>query len=283
MKFRKSDVAGMVTLYNSSPGVTQNIQTYINQIDKLYVVDNSDSPDSAVIEALGKFPNIYYISNEGNLGIAFALNMAASKALQEGYRFLLTMDDDSQAPIDLIERMLHFLQDQDYSSIGILSVNHSITKSEVSFASVLYTMTSGNLLNLEIYKLVGPFCDDLFIDHVDHEYGLRLNSHEFKVIELADLYLRHKLGVNKQVDLFGRSYNFISHNSLRMYYMSRNGVYVALQYWKRYPIFLFTVLKLINKDIIKAIFFENQKLPRLKSIAFGVVDGFRGKLGRKDN
>lgn len=282
MKYSKGDVAAMVTMYNSSPDVIENIATYINQVDKLYVIDNSENTDATLQHSLKSFRNLCYLPNNNNLGIGYALNRAANKALEDGYCFLLTMDDDSKSPADLVEKMLSFIDTQHMQTIGIISVNHSIGRRDIPFLAVRYTMTSGNLLNLDAYREVGPFSDQLFIDHVDHEYGMRLNMNQFRVIELGDIQLIHTLGVKKQIKVLNELYSFVSHSPLRMYYMARNGIYVAVQYRKQYPTFLLTALKLTTKEIIKAILFEDQKILRLQNIFQGIRDGLYSHLGRID-
>ena len=45
---RKKDVkiAGIVTLYNPSDKDIKNISTYIDDIDKLYIIDNTEGNDN---------------------------------------------------------------------------------------------------------------------------------------------------------------------------------------------------------------------------------------------
>jgi rhamnosyltransferase len=282
MIYSKSDVAAVVTLYNSAPDVIENIATYSSQVDKLYVVDNSERQNFDLEFKLRSFHNLVYIPLGDNLGIGYALNIAALEAIRQNYHFLLTMDDDSKAPPALVESMLYFFSNQKEYSVGIVSVNHSVKQVNLSYKPVLYTMTSGNLLNLNAYKSVGPFNEKLFIDHVDHEYCLRLNSNYFSVIELTDIQLIHRLGEDKQVKIFNRLFSFISHTPQRTYYIFRNGIFVGVKYAKRYPIFLIVVLKIISAEMIKIIFFEDSKLLRLKNSVKGIKHAFLNRLGRID-
>src|ERR1700761_2402089 len=88
-------VQGVVVLYQPAEAVTGNIKTYIKGLDKLYVIDNSNTPVNSVIDCLKQTENIIYISNNGNKGIAHALNVGAAKAIEAGAVWLLTMDQDS--------------------------------------------------------------------------------------------------------------------------------------------------------------------------------------------
>ena len=279
MSCSANEVAGVVILYNSSMAVVDNILTYCTHIDRLYAIDNSEQPNPALISRLRAIPNLTYKSNGGNLGIGSALNKAANMAIETGYRYLLTMDDDSSASPNMVESMLSFVATQPPQQLGIVSVNHSGKPSSQSFVEVLYTMTSGNLLILDAFAQVGPFNEQLFIDHVDHDYCLRLNRRKYKVIELPSVLLNHRLGSEQKIRLLGLVFSYVSHSPLRIYYMVRNGIYVAGQYASVYPAFRWTVLKLISKEVIKIIFWDTHKVLRFRYVIQGVNDAYRGKLG----
>lgn len=198
-----SRIAGTIVLYNSERNVFENVKTYIDQIEKLYVVDNSDKPNPELIKQFNTLSTVQYVSNNGNQGVAYALNRAAELALADGFDCLLTMDDDTQLPSGSVTTMLHFLADYPAADkVGLISGVHSDNLlTDEPYRTVLYTMTSGNLLNLQAFRQVGPFRNDLFIDHVDHEYGLRLNKAGFMVLELPRLRINHRLGVRKSAFL----------------------------------------------------------------------------------
>lgn len=275
-------VAGSVVLYNSSFACIDVIQTYYSQIDRLFVIDNSDIPNKKLVEALIGYRKIQYIANNGNQGIANALNRAASLALADGYTYLLTMDDDSMAPPSLVSEMLNFLNEYtDKERVGIISVAHSQPESKSkSYKKVPFTMTSGNLLNLDIYKIIGEFREDFFIDHVDHEYALRLKIHNYDIIELANLKLFHNLGILKKVNLFSYSISFVSHSPTRLYYLVRNGIYIIRKYFWQQPNLCLLIFALNFKESLKSMLLEDEKLKRLFFVIKAIKDGIIGKLGK---
>lgn len=268
-------VAACVTLYNSKPTCLAAIDTYRNQVDRVYLIDNSEQPNQALIAQLAQWPTTQYLPNKGNEGVSRALNRAAQQAIADGFDYLLTMDDDTALPQDAVFRMLSFLTaDANRAKIGIVTGIHTSPKHQAMSQAVAYTMTSGNLLNLTTYQKVGPFRDDFFIDHIDHEYGLRLNGAGFRVIELPALLLHHQLGESKATG-WGAS-RFVSHSPLRGYYMVRNGWVLA----KLYPAFRWQATNLISKEWIKAVLFEDQKIRRLRLLWAGLRHAWRGRLGK---
>ena len=90
------NICGVVVLYNPDNSILDNIQSYISCIDKLYVIDNSDDINCEIAEAIQNIHKCIYISNNGNHGIAQALNVGVNKAIANRSDWVLTMDQDSR-------------------------------------------------------------------------------------------------------------------------------------------------------------------------------------------
>lgn len=87
-------LAACVILYNPDNDVCSNIESYIRQTDKLFLVDNGNG--AAVINYLTqKYNNIITIEHDENRGIANPLNEVL-KCVENKYDFLMTMDQDSR-------------------------------------------------------------------------------------------------------------------------------------------------------------------------------------------
>jgi len=63
-------IAGVVVLYNPPINVLPNINSYRNQVDTLFVVDNSEEQDKELIQHICSLDHVTYIWNGENLGIA---------------------------------------------------------------------------------------------------------------------------------------------------------------------------------------------------------------------
>lgn len=280
MKFGKKDVAGTVVLYNSSMETFDNIKTYIDQIEKLYVIDNSSDFNKELIESLLCLDKVEYHPLYGNKGIAAALNFAAHKAIKDGFLVLLTMDDDTRTPKFMVQQMIEFWNKYP-DQIGILSGLHHKKPDKLKFRKILYTLTSGNMLNLQAFQDIGPFRDDFFIDHVDHEYGIRLNSNNYSVVELPDIRLEHQLGDTSHLKIgsfvVGK---YGSHSPMRLYYFARNGIYVARQQLTSYPLFSWMVAEELVKRCIKAMFLQDKRKERIQMLITGMRHGWSGHLGK---
>lgn len=271
-------VAAVVVLYNSVPACANHIQTYLKQVDKLYLVDNTPQGVSWMPTFLSVTDKVTYLPMGANKGIAYALNVGARQAIADGYAYLLTMDDDSSAPETMIEQMGHYWNTHLTDPIGLVSPQHRLTTAaapvtppETTPKSVLTTMTSGNLISLAVYRQVGGFDNELFIDVVDHDYTLKLAVHGYAVIELPAVQLVHRLGQQRTV-LVGLI-RYVTHSPVRNYYLIRNSLIVGLRYRRQQPAYFVEALRTIAVEVVKVILFENQKRTRLRYTWRALRDG----------
>ena len=273
-------LAGVVVWYNPKREDIENINTYISYVDKLYVIDNTEGVSNKD-EIQNK--KIEYIFNNENIGIASALNLACKKAIKEGYNYILTMDQDSKFKSDDLEKLIQISSKYDLSNVGIICPWHKtklkINKPNEEVSFPLDVMTSGNIINLDIYKKVGGFKDFLFIDGVDIEYCLNLRKNNYKVMQINTIDLEHDLGDIFYRRFLGKEFMCDNHNYIRRYYMCRNYRYIRDNYRNIAPEFCDILVK-IKGLIFKIIFFEKDKYRKLRSIRLGIKDYKKNKYGK---
>ena len=279
-------VAAVVVLYNPDEDVIGNIETYLNQVDKLFVVDNSDVVDSSLAEKIKLMGNAEYICNKSNIGIAAALNVGAKKALNDGFKYLLTMDQDSRASSQMVENLYGVMQS--VNNAGILTAAHVNTgyqdePGEKVTEEILYTMTNGNLLNLSSYQKVGEFLEELFIDHVDHEYCLRLKKNDFKVLKTSKAIVYHKLGEETKKKLFFFHLYPTNHSPIRLYYRTRNRFYVDRIYKKIFPEYVREDRKHMLREMLEIFLYDDDLWKKVKMMFKGYLDYRKNNMGRYFN
>jgi rhamnosyltransferase len=273
-------IAAVVVIYRPSEDLLENISSYLGSVESLFLVDNTEKPDPQIAERFRRLEKVKYLANGENLGIAAGLNIGARLALQGGYQLLLTMDQDSKAEPDMVQRMLECLHPGDLGKIGMLSPFH-VTKSghapgREPCQEVMTPMTSGCLLNLEAFQAVGPFLDELFIDFVDNEYCLRLRSRGYRVLRANRARLQHSVGDTKKYGPFIAT----NHSPLRRYYKTRNRFLVFTRYIRVFPGHcLFDLVRLV-KEIGSILLFETEKLEKLRMMWRGLLDFTRGRYGK---
>lgn len=285
------NVSACVILFNPTISHVKNILSYIYYIDKLFVIDNSDdSNENLLMHTLKNYDKIDYIYDGQNNGVAFALNLACERSIELGYNWMLTMDQDSSfEPGDLSGFFNNPILLNNRSDVGIITpvhqtqILHSIVdRTNLDFADIKTCMTSGNLLNLKIWKEVGKFNNDLFIDSVDHEYCLRLRYENYRILLYKKYKLNHALGESKHENMIGIKMTSTNHNYIRRYYMTRNRLVCIKLYFTYDPFYLFMDAVALVKEIIKIILIEEDKKKKLVSVLRGIKDFAIGKMGKYD-
>jgi rhamnosyltransferase len=274
-------VPGCVVLYNPGRQVLANIASYIGYLDVLYVVDNSDDPDLAILAAVRKLPRVRYVSMGGNQGIAAALNRASSLALSHGYAWLMCFDQDTWITENIFLKLFQCLDNYDKDGVGIICARYShkdryVEVSGVACSELMVAITAGSLINLSVYEKIGPFMEKLFIDHVDHEYCLRLRRQGYKIVQKNDAVIGHQMGSRKK-NLFCYSSN---HGPFRRYFMTRNRFYVAKMYKNDLPRFHRTEMVRFAGELVKILLFEQEKFKKFKNIAKGYLDYRKERFDR---
>lgn len=273
-------LAGVVVLYNPDQKVINNINSYIDELDALYLVDNSSADNSTL------FMNekVEYIPLQKNTGIAHALNVGAKKAIDHNFHYLLTMDQDSMFEKDALKNMKSIIDaDDEKDQVGIYSPFHKTAISEPVpeelFTSPLVVMTSGNIINLDIYKCVEGFKEWMFIDCVDFEYGLNVRKHGYTIKQINTVFLDHELGDYEIKHVFNKKIFCDNHSALRRYYIVRNSFYLYDMYHNDYPDYCQAVVKQAKQSFFYATVFEKHGFKKLIYMIRGYIDYRKGKKG----
>ncbi len=271
-------LAGVVVLFNPDRDVEANILSYLGEIDILYVIDNSISENRSLIDSLNCPAKIRYIPRSSNTGLAKALNVGAESAIKDGFRWLLTMDQDSRFRSDSIKLLLDYIEQNDVQKTAIVAPFHTNVQSEtpplLEEELKLTVITSGSLMNLQVYQEIGPFLNKLFIDSIDHEYCLRAVKSGYQVVRVNKAVLDHNLGDQK---VHFRGMVSTHHNPTRRYYITRNRLYIVKSFAKDFPGYCFFLFKENLKDFIKIILFEEQKFKKITAMGRGLIDSWRMK------
>lgn len=283
-------IAAAVILYNPTDSVIQNIEGYYSFVDKLYVFDNTEG-EVVVKKDLQLLEKIEYYHEFENKGIAKRLNEACEKAINEGFEWILTMDQDSTFSVEAILAYLNcfsqFGNKEEVALFGIANKRQTIAVAKGCNAEQADdTITSGSLLNLLLFKKIGPFDEALFIDSVDREYCVRLKTLGYSIVQFTNIYLKHELGSEvfraSIKSLYTVKKRKLIHSPLRSYYIYRNILYLE----KKYKNVNETYIRKVKKDVIdelKNCFFygRNMKL-YLKYIIKAKSDFKKGRMGKID-
>lgn len=277
-------LAGAVVLYNPDNGVYYNINKYLSEVEKLYVVDNSEIINEKLVKKLISNTKIKYVNNDGNKGIASALNVAADRADKDNFKWLLMMDQDSYFPKAILKTFKDYLIGIAKEKTAIVAatpvdlerdiVNDAAKNEE----NIMHVITSGSILNLEIYKKIGGFLDDWFIYVVDFEYCWRAKKNGFDIIRLPFINFIHN--TNNYQWKNEKKICIHDYSPIAYYYAIRNNMYLIKKYRKVFP------KKCLRRlyDALKYWFClalkERNSMKKIRYMVRGYADYRKGILGK---
>lgn len=276
--------AGIVLFNPEIERLKKNLDAIISQVENIYIVDNGSQNIDDVKNLIASYRNVLLYRNITNLGIAKALNQMCSFAYENNYQWILTLDQDSVCPFNMINVMKRYIYDEqigivcpaiNYEGRAILGNKEIIN--EVEFVSAC--MTSASLTNIAIWKKVGGFCEEYFIDYVDNEFCMKLSIGKYKILRVNECVLNHQLGKSCQGRFLGIfKYNYSQHTPIRMYYMIRNNLFFIKTYAKNLNI-IKEYIKVMY-ILLKNLWISDQKIKTIKYIFLGIKDYRSNRMGK---
>lgn len=284
------EVAAVCVLYNPDIDlIKKNLDSIICQVKELWFIDNSETQGGIKNHICDKYERIHYCWLGENKGIAYALNEGCKLAQKIGYKWVLTLDQDSMLPSSCIEQYIKTITDYSDEKIGIVTCDIKCCEDDMHLSPqsriiehVDLCWTSGALTNLNAFMEVGGFNNELFIDAVDYAFCLALRDAGYSILKNNLITLQHQLGCTKSYKFRSQHLFFITnHNYIRRYYITRNYLWLSHEYGDKYPQVKFSYRFLI-KTIFQILFFEADKMKKFISIYKGFKDFKSGKFGRYD-
>jgi rhamnosyltransferase len=295
---QQANVCAVVVTFHPDAEVASHLERVAAQVGAVVVVDNSgDGAAAAMLRAAmdrlahGRSAATHLILNRANLGIAPALNLGVRWAADQGYRWALTMDQDSVASPDLVAGLAAVYRDCGYGDrVGAIGANwvNASTGTENDRASVFegrawrectVVITSGTLVSLAAYSVVGPFRDAFFIDSVDHEFCLRLRSRGYRVLAAREALLVHPLGGYRRLQVLGLGIAHSDHPPIRKYYQIRNRLALIREYGLREPQFALRLARRVVQDAVLMLVVERSRLRKAAATALGAWHFLEGRSG----
>ncbi|WP_201319170.1 MULTISPECIES: glycosyltransferase [unclassified Paenibacillus] len=277
-------IATIITYNPDLKLLTKNIEAIAPQVNCLVIIDNASSNYKEIMEVTNDYNHCRLIKNERNEGIAKAFNQAVDYAWEKGFKWLLTLDQDTTVPSNIIDAFNKYTQNGENTAIicpylidtNITSFNNYEKMGLKSYEFIDNCISSGSYINLRICNEVGKFDEKMFIDWVDFEYCERVRRNNSTILRINTVYILHQVGKAKKIKFFNREEVIYNHNPIRKYYYYRNRVYFARKYkikiWKNYKYYR----NLLKNFIL--ILKEENAAKKIISALKGIKDGLFIKL-----
>jgi len=293
-----SRVCGViVTFHPDIPALIRQLELIAPQVASLVIVDNgSDADLSEIADRFGAHLELL----DENYGIARAQNIGIGIARDTQASHVLLLDQDSLPAPDMVDTLLAAEASlrADGKRVAAVGANY-IDPRQGETGSFVYRkglrlkrrpmsdpaaivetdflIASGSLTPITVFDAVGDMVEELFIDYVDIEWGLRARDLGYLSYGAFAAHMEHTLGDDH---IPFRGHRVPLHNPLRHYYQLRNSVWlirrpwlpkiwVALMLWRMLRQFLFFTVA------------APKGLAHARMMLAGISDGVRGRMGRK--
>ena len=249
-----NNTALVIVTYEPDAEFPQRLRIAAAQFPLTVLVDNTaaESPGLPGTDA----DKLRVLRNHGNPGLGIALNQGCEAALDSGFEWVVTLDQDSLLAPEFLQGML-LAWHQCGDAPAILGSNYfSVSRDAYKIApgqgastvAAKTVITSGSLVHLGTWNGLGRFREDYFIDAIDHEFCLRLRGAGFPVRISCQSLMRHTIGDELSYSGWLRRLAPFSHSPLRKYTTARNSLRTMLEYGRQEP--LWCIRKVFGATLI---------------------------------
>jgi rhamnosyltransferase len=280
----------------------ENISNIAKKCGQVVAVDNtpllnqSDFPsnDNVLVVRLGE-----------NVGLASALNLGVELAAARNFENVFLFDQDSSPPEGYIAKMLEFKHNVEengknwafyvpnfydrnsntfakFPTLSRFSFRHASCENSAYFKRgyVCIAITSGTLLACSRFFQIGSFRDDYFIDFIDNEYCLRAAKLGLEIAVNCGVVLNHAIGKRETHRFWGLTLKPNHHLPIRRYYIARNGLKTAMEYFGNYPSYLPLVVARMIHEFFSILLYEAEKARKVRALFWGFCHALTGNMGK---
>lgn len=282
------NICAIIVSYNAGKGINDCVKGIANQVNHIVIVDNfSNSETLDALKEIEHIMNVDVIYNDSNYGIAKALNIGIKRAMEYGYKWVITLDHDSIASSNMIEEMAWVYNlIEGKQSIGIICPRlYDVNKQGFlinddngveSYRELKVAIQSGSLIKTDIFERFGYFNEALFIYYVDVEFSVRLKQKNLKIIQCNKAILYHEEGKKQEKRLFSKVYYYDNYSEAAVYYIARNSIYLIKNYSENRK----SYVRRLRSDFKNILIFDDKPIKKLKYYLHGIIDGLGNKYGR---
>lgn len=283
--------AGIVLFHPDLKRIEENINSIIDQVDLVVLVDNGSDNFEEVNKIYSNNEKILIHSLKKNMGIARALNIITKTAIDLKCEWVLTLDQDSICQEKLVECYMRYIDNPQIAMMSCkmkdrnYSLKHGDPVFDSEYIDIDQCITSGCFMRISAIERAGFFDEKMFIDYVDFDMCATLRELGYKIILCNYEGLLHELGKGEIRHFLWKEHLITNHSPIRRYYYSRNVIYYINKH-KKYISVKKKWKELyggIFYDIIVIILYESGKKSKLNSSFKGIKDGIiMSKMYSKD-
>lgn len=286
-------VAAIIVTYRPNLDALDKLfASIIEQVDLVLIIDNGS--DLGDFSPRYRNSKVQLVTLGHNKGVAAAQNVGITLARKLNADYVLLFDQDSVAAPDMVARLLEAIKSlQNAACVGPryldirqdnpppfiriegLKLCRCRCDTDEAIVRVDYLISSGCLIPMRVIDAIGGPRDELFIDYVDIEWGLRAKVYGMQSYGICGAKMSHSLG-DEPLTFLGR--NIPIHSPLRHYYHFRNAIWLYKQSWLPLNWKIVDGWRLLLKFVFYSLF-AKPRYQHLKMMLLGSLHGLVGHMG----
>lgn len=261
-------LAVVVTYYPEKETLENNINSIIHFVDKVLIWENTPDFEKQNYRLHTHEKIEYY--GDGINSISHGLNFAYRYAKENGYDYLLTMDQDSVFHnFDYYVKQTICNQD---APVGLWTPCINDKETIGDFEIIEMPITSGMLASISMIDKIGGWNEYFTVDSVDDEFYLYANSVSINTYIVKGVKMKQQFGCPHKVIFMNHTITLRNYSPSRLYNIYRNSLLLI----RSYPSFSYIKKNFIScwiKQIFWIILFESDRPRKMYAIAKGILFG----------
>jgi rhamnosyltransferase len=294
--------AVIVTFHPEVERLARQLDVLKADVEEIIIVDNGSAPGiHAILGNRSDDRQISFLPLGSNFGIGYAQNRGIELAKVHGHTKVLLLDQDSVPAQGMTEALDSALEGLSGDGIQVGAVVPSRDDQgdisptvflrfdkfpprafrcgpDCSLLEADIVISSGMLIPIKLFEIIGPMEERLFIDQVETEWCFRARALNYRFFGVCNARLNHRLGGRVSRFWLGRWHVSAIHAPVRNYYYVRNSLTLIGRnycpiYWKCH--IGWTLVKYFIRNI-----FTSPRIDRVKMMVLGIAHALSGRLGR---
>lgn len=296
-------IAAGIVLFNPDKERFEQCLTIIqDQVDLVILYDNVGNYEQNLPKDNSR---ILYITDHCNKGLAYALNRIMNEAKQLGFEWIITMDQDTILPQNLVAEYQKYMSIPNVAILAPQVVDRrrkylEIEHCDDEIRDIDFCITSASCTNLKIWENLGRFDEWLFIDFIDNDYCKRVKLNGFRILQLTNMVIDQEFGkIELKSPRVARFWLWLSNvtgnkniaklsykknvSPMRIYYVHRNLLYLNKKFKKHGGIgyenfFCKNFMNFLVYFTLPSILRAEKKLEVVKAVLKGFRDGRKSEV-----
>ena len=246
-------IAVILVNYNGLADTLECIESLknCNSATEIFVIDNGSNNDES-IEILNKYPNVQTIRTEKNLGFAGGNNIAIKKALDEGFEYIMLLNNDTIVDKNFISYLVEVTNEH---TVALPNMFYYDYPEELWFGGGKIHRLSGKVSHLQradtkpyeinfatgccvmvhrsVFEHCGLLSEEYFMYCEDMDFSIRLQQMGIKILMQPAAKIWHKVAKSSPKN----------GNAFRIYYNTRNRLILVKKFTSYFTVFTLPYIK----------------------------------------